>query len=96
MAAARAGARTMLLASGEHPGGALSWGADPEVAALAASARQLGVRIQLRTLAFGVYDHNLVCAGESVSPEGAADLPGCVLRERLWKIRARVVIAADQ
>jgi sarcosine oxidase subunit alpha len=94
VAAARAGARTMLLASAEHPGGALSWGADPEVAALAASARQLGVRIQRRTLAFGVYDHNLVCAGESVSPEGAADLPGCVLRERLWKIRARAVIAA--
>jgi len=94
VAAARAGARTMLLASGEHPGGALSWGADAEVAALAASARQLGVRIQLRTLAFGVYDHNLVCAGESVSPEGAAELPGCVLRERLWKIRARAVIAA--
>ena len=94
VAAARAGARTMLLASGEHPGGALSWGADPEVAALAASARQLGVRIQLRTVAFGVYDHNLVCAGESVSPEGAADLPECVLRERLWKIRARAVIAA--
>jgi sarcosine oxidase, subunit alpha len=94
VAAARAGARTMLLASGEHPGGALSWGADPEVAALAASARQLGVQVLLRTLAFGVYDHNLVCAGESVSPEGAADLPGCVLRERLWKIRARAVIAA--
>jgi sarcosine oxidase subunit alpha len=94
VAAARAGAHTMRLASGEHPGGALSWGADAEVAALAASARQLGVRIQLRTLAFGVYDHNLVCAGESVSPEGAADLPGCVLRERLWKIRARAVIAA--
>jgi sarcosine oxidase subunit alpha len=94
VAAARAGARTMLLASGEHPGGALSWGADAEVAALTASARQLGVRIQLRTLAFGVYDHNLVCAGESVSPEGAAGLPECVLRERLWKIRARAVIAA--
>ena len=94
VAAARAGARTMLLASGEHPGGALAWGAEPEVAALAARARQLGVRIQLRTLAFGVYDHNLVCAGESLSPEGAADLPGCVLRERLWKIRARAVIAA--
>jgi sarcosine oxidase subunit alpha len=94
VAAARAGARTMLLASGEHPGGALSWRADPEVAALAASARQLGVQMLLRTQAFGIYDHNLVCAGESVSPEGAADLPGCVLRERLWKIRARAVIAA--
>jgi sarcosine oxidase subunit alpha len=94
VAAARAGARTMLLASGEHPGGALSWRADPEVAALAASARQLGVQMLFRTLAFGIYDHNLVCAAESVSPEGAADLPECVLRERLWKIRARAVIAA--
>src|ERR1700730_14807080 len=94
VAAARAGARTMLLASGERPGGALSWGADPEVAALAASARQLGVQMLFRTLAFGIYDHNLVCAAESVSTEGAADLPGCVLRERLWKIRARAVIAA--
>src|SRR3989440_1584656 len=93
-AAARAGARTLLLAGGAQMGGALSWGPDPEVAALAASARELGVRIQLRTSAFGVYDHNLVCAVESVSAEGAAALPGCVLRERLWKIRARAVIAA--
>src|SRR6059058_3512609 len=38
--------------------------------------------------------HNLVCALESLSSEGAADLPECVLRERLWKIRARAVIAA--
>src|SRR5256885_742259 len=66
----------------------------PRAAALAASARQVGVRIQLRTSAFGVYDHNLVCAAESVRAEGAADLPGCVLRERLWKIRARAVIVA--
>src|SRR5256886_2279325 len=93
-AAARAGAHTLLLASGGQLGGARSWGADPEVAALAASARQVGVRIQLRTSAFGVYDHNLVCAAESVRAEGAADLPGCVLRERLWKIRARAVIVA--
>src|SRR5947207_2869444 len=87
---------TLLLAGGAQMGGALSWGPDPEVAALAASARELGVRIQLRTSAFGVYDHNLVCAVESVSAEGAAALPGCVLRERLWKIRARAVIAATR
>src|SRR2546421_323039 len=93
-AAARAGVRTLLLSGGAEMGGALSWGPDPEVAALAASVRELGVRIQLRTSAFGVYDHNLVCAVESVSAEGAAALPGCVLRERLWKIRARAVIAA--
>ena len=68
--------------------------ADPEVAALGRSARQLGVQMQLRTIAFGIYDHNLVCACESVECEGAADLRRCVLRERLWKIRARTVIAA--
>src|SRR5947207_3154229 len=93
-AAARAGAHTLLLASGGQLGGARSWGADPEVAALTACARQVGVRIQLHTSAFGVYDHNLVCAAESVRAECAADLPGCVLRERLWKIRARAGIVA--
>ena len=49
----------------------------------------------LRTLAFGIYDHNLVCAREALAsrpPQRAA--VGGVLRERLWKIRARAVIAA--
>jgi sarcosine oxidase, subunit alpha len=94
LAAARAGARTMLLAGNAQLGGALSWRADPEVAALAQSARDLGVHVHTRTLAFGVYDHNLVCACESLSAEGRADLPACVLRERLWKIRAKSIIAA--
>jgi sarcosine oxidase, subunit alpha len=94
VAAARAGARTLLLTGGAHLGGALAAGGDPEVEALAASARGLGVRILLRTLAFGIYDHNLVCACESVSAQGRASLPASVLRERLWKIRARAVIAA--
>ncbi|HUE48746.1 MAG TPA: 2Fe-2S iron-sulfur cluster-binding protein [Steroidobacteraceae bacterium] len=94
VAAARAGARTMLLARGAQPGGALGWHADPAVSALTQQARELGVELHTRTLAFGVYDHNLVCACESLSPEGAVELPACVLRERLWKIRARSVIAA--
>ena len=94
VAAAHAGARTMLLAGSARLGGALGARADYEVGELAATARQLGVDVRLRTLAFGVYDHNLVCAVESLSSEGAADLPECVLRERLWKIRARAVIAA--
>ena len=93
-AAGRAGAATLLLAPGTHLGGALGWRPDPQISELAAAARQAGVRIQMRTTAFGVYDHNLVCAGESLSAEGSAELPGCVLRERLWKIRARTVIAA--
>ena len=94
VAAARAGARTFLLTGGAHLGGALAACADAEVEQLAASARDLGVRILLRTLAFGIYDHNLVCACESASAEGRASLPARVLRERLWKIRARAVIAA--
>jgi sarcosine oxidase, subunit alpha len=94
VAAARAGADTLLVSSGARPGGALGWRQDPEVAQLITDACELGVRICTRTLAFGLYDHNLVCAVETLSAEGATDLPGCVLRERLWKIRARIVIAA--
>jgi len=93
-AAARAGARTLLLSSGMRVGGALGWRADPEVARLEAAARSAGVQILERAIAFGVYDHNLVCALETLSGEGRRDLPACVLRERLWKIRCRSVIAA--
>ncbi|HXI66934.1 MAG TPA: 2Fe-2S iron-sulfur cluster-binding protein, partial [Steroidobacteraceae bacterium] len=74
-AAARAGARTLLLSSGMRVGGALGWRADPEVARLEAAARAAGVQILERALAFGVYDHNLVCALETLSGEGRRDLP---------------------
>jgi sarcosine oxidase subunit alpha len=93
-AAARAGARTLLLSSSMRVGGALGWRADPEVARLEGAARAAGVQILQRALAFGVYDHNLVCAVETLSSEGRRGLPACVLRERLWKIRCRSVIAA--
>jgi sarcosine oxidase subunit alpha len=96
VAAAQAGATTLLLASSATLGGALEWRADPEILALAAEARRLGVRILTRTLAFGVFDHNLLCAVESLSPiyAGTPDLES-VLRERLWKIRARHIVAAN-
>ncbi|MGH8275484.1 MAG: (2Fe-2S)-binding protein, partial [Steroidobacteraceae bacterium] len=94
VAAARAGASTMLVASSAHLGGALAWRTDPEVAQLGAAARSLGVRILTRTTAFGVYDHNLMCACETVSAGGARDSSAPELRERLWKIRARAIIAA--
>jgi len=93
-AAAEAGARTLLLTSGARWGGALAWQAGAEGAAAEMRARRAGVRLQSHTRAFGVYDHNLVCALETVVSEGRTDLPPCVLRERLWKIRARQVIAA--
>jgi sarcosine oxidase subunit alpha len=95
IAAAEAGADTLLVASGPQLGGALGWRDDAEIAALAATVRRLGIRVLTRTLVFGVYDHNLVCASESLVPgeEGTERHKG-ILRERLWKIRARRVIAA--
>ena len=93
-AAARAGARTLLLEGAVQVGGARSLRADPDAGKLAAGVQEAGVRVLTRTLGFGVYDHNLVCAVESVSREADPNLPACVLRERLWRIRARSIIAA--
>jgi sarcosine oxidase subunit alpha len=59
----------------------------PAVSDLIAAAARAGVRILTRTMAFGVYDHGLVCARETLLGEGT-------LRERLWKIRARHIVAA--
>ena len=84
VASAEGGARTILLAAGPHLGGTLGWQGDPALATLARRARECGVRILTRTVAFGVYDHNLVCACESVSTEGDAALPAGAVRERLW------------
>jgi sarcosine oxidase subunit alpha len=97
VSAAEAGADTLLVASGPVLGGALAWRADPKIAELLLRAERCGVRRMIRTLAFGIYDHNLVCAREALPPApGAAghSAAGGVLRERLWKIRARAVIAA--
>jgi sarcosine oxidase subunit alpha len=104
VSAARSGAQTILLAAGAFLGGALSWRGDAGIDALVAAAGRAGVRILTRTLAFGVYDHGLVCARESIPPGstrtaalqgGGANGGGRgVLRERLWKIRARHIVAA--
>jgi sarcosine oxidase subunit alpha len=91
VSAAEAGADTLLLASSAKLGGALAWRADRQIAELIARAERCGVRRMTRTLAFGIYDHNLVCARETLQPAAAH---AGVLRERLWKIRARAVIAA--
>jgi sarcosine oxidase subunit alpha len=103
VSAAEAGARTLLLASGPTLGGALAWRNDSEVAELLERATRSGVRQMTRTMAFGIYDHNLVCARETlpavstrrgVGGTAGADGGGGVLRERLWKIRARSIIVA--
>ena len=92
VAAAEAGAKTLLLTSAPVAGGALGWRGDAAIPALIAAAQRQGVRILTRTTAFGVFDHNLLCAGQTLAAPGA-ERPG-FLRERLWKIRARRVIAA--
>jgi sarcosine oxidase, subunit alpha len=94
LAAARAGAATLLLTGSARPGGALAWRDNQEVRELAAAAAAAGVGILTRTQAFGVYDHNLLCALETLCEDGAVEPAPPVLRERLWKIRARTVIAA--
>ena len=92
VAAARAGADTMLVSRGERTGGGLAWRDNAAVRELTARALALGVRVLTNTVAFGIYDHNLVCACETLIADGAAAPQR--LRERLWKIRARSVIAA--
>src|SRR5579863_8275733 len=94
VAAAEAGADTLLLTSSPALGGALGWQSDPEIDDLILRARRSGVRQMTRTLAFGVYDHHLVCARETLHSPAARAPAGGVLRERLWKIRARAVIVA--
>ncbi|HEY1312971.1 MAG TPA: 2Fe-2S iron-sulfur cluster-binding protein, partial [Steroidobacteraceae bacterium] len=92
VSAAEAGAKTLLVTSGPALGGALAWRRDPHIEQLMLRAARCGLEQMTRGLAFGVYDHNLVCVRESLP--GAAGAKGGVLRERLWKIRARAVIAA--
>jgi sarcosine oxidase subunit alpha len=94
VSAAEAGADTLLLASGPALGGALAWRDDRQVAELIVRAERCGVRQMTRTLAFGIYDHNLVCARQTLAQAAVRGAAGGVLRERLWKIRARAVIAA--
>lgn len=91
IAAAQAGARVTLICSAPMLGGALGWAGEGVIAPLVAKLRELGVHVLTRTTAFGLYDHHLVCAREVVRVRAA---PAEGVRERLWKIRARAVIAA--
>jgi sarcosine oxidase subunit alpha len=102
LAAARAGARVMLVDEREELGGSLrrerrtidgraahAWVRDV-AAELAAQPDALVLR---RTTAFGYYDHNLVALVERVAdhvPEPPAHAP----RQRRWTVRARQVVLA--
>jgi sarcosine oxidase, subunit alpha len=95
IAAAEAGAQTMLLTSSPVLGGALGYQRDAHIQTLLLKARDLGIRTLTKTLAFGLYDHNLACARQLLHDHDAvAEGRVGVLRERLWKIRARSIISA--
>jgi sarcosine oxidase subunit alpha len=94
IAAAEAGAPTLLLTSAPVLGGALGCRSDPEALVLIGKAQVLGIRILTRTTAFGIYDHNLVCAQQLLGNGDRAPAQDHSLKQRLWKIRARAVIAA--
>ncbi len=94
LAARAAGADTLLLASSAQLGGAAGPQPDQELRDLTAKVRQAGVRVLLNTQAFGAYDHQLVCAAERLPDAHAGEGSPPVLRERLWKIRARHIISA--
>jgi sarcosine oxidase, subunit alpha len=92
-ASARAGAKTLLMTSGSQFGGAS--GTRGDTRELIEAAVAAGVRMLPRTLGFGMYDHNLLCAREDLEHRSPGTAPAHgYLRERLWKIRARAVVAA--
>lgn len=98
-AAAQTGARVILCDENPVFGGSLvgvSATVDdgPAASWIAAVAQELaacaGVTVLSRTSAFGHYDGNLIGLIESVSDDSAEGAP----RERLWKVRAKVVVLA--
>ena len=94
VSAAESGAEVLLLNGSAHLGGMLGHRADARTQSLITRVRELGIRVLARTLAFGVYDHNLVCARQIIMGHETEAAEGR-LRERVWKIRARAVIAAN-
>ena len=93
--AAGAGHEVLLMEGQPQLGGwtaAQSEAARARVQALAAQAEQAGVRIHTACTVFGLYDHRLAAAVQTLH-EGPAGPPG-VPRERLWKLRFEHVVLA--
>ena len=98
LAAARAGARVLLIDDGFHPGGSLlhetaaidGLPATTWIERVLAELKSMpDVKVLTRSTAFGYFDHNFLVVAETVSP-ATAHMP----RQRLWKIRARRVVLA--
>ena len=99
LAAAKSGRQVLLLESAAHTGGwlAAQFLRDPqsviELAALRSALQAAGVQLRTHTTAVGLYDHNLMVAIESVAETSEVNEKN-VVRERLWKLRARRIILA--
>nr|WP_308311466.1 2Fe-2S iron-sulfur cluster-binding protein [Streptomyces sp. DR7-3] len=103
LAAARAGARVILIDELPRPGGSLLGGqelldgapatvwADEVAAELDAHA---DVQVLRRTTAFGHYDDGLVLALEKRTDHLGATAPAHISRQRVWRIRAKQVVYA--
>jgi len=98
LAAARAGARVILVDEGFRPGGSLLHetaliddlpAAEWTARTLAELASMPEVTILSRGTVFGYFDHNFLTVSETVSPSTPR-----APRQRLWKIRARRVVLA--
>ncbi|MGW3208940.1 2Fe-2S iron-sulfur cluster-binding protein [Streptomyces sp. NPDC001135] len=103
LAAARAGARVILVDELPRPGGSLlgtrelldgapatAWVGDV-IAELDACA---DVQVLQRTTAFGHYDDGLVLALEKRTDHLGAAAPAHLSRQRIWRIRAKQVVYA--
>ena len=102
-AAAHSGARVILCDEGPQPGGSLLGEPDaidgaPAANWIAAVLRELAERSDFvllsRATAFGCYDGNLVGVIEHVADRMPAP-PAHVPRQRLWKIRAQLIVLAS-
>jgi sarcosine oxidase subunit alpha len=92
-AATERGARVTLVTQGSRLGANALWRAPTvDSRALMGQLNRFGAQVLVDSVAFGLYDHNLVCVREMLR----TPLPhtGPTLRERLWKFRARNVISA--
>lgn len=103
LAAARSGARVILVDELPQPGGSLlgtqeSLDGAPATAWVDAVVAELDscpdVRVLRRTTAFGHYDDGLVLALEKRTDHLGAAAPAHVSRQRIWRIRAQQVVYA--
>ncbi|MBW8793842.1 MAG: (2Fe-2S)-binding protein [Streptomyces sp.] len=103
LAAARSGARVVLVDELPRPGGSLLGSQElldgaPATQWVDDVVTELGalpdVRVLRRTTAFGHYDDGLVLALEKRTDHLGAAAPAHVSRQRIWRVRARQVVYA--